>query len=110
MDFTFKDDAGIFPIIPRKGGPGFGFCPGKATWYPSVKNSFDLMVLAAETGQPLFSGGLAEQPARVVEELAWFVPDYRDAQFNRRAKAIFGEKKDQEPQQAPAGKNAIRTG
>lgn len=95
MDFTANDDGGIFPIITRDGGPGFGFCPGKATWYPDVKNFFDLMVLAAETGQPILAGALADQPGWAVDELSWFVPEYRETQFMRRAKAIFGSKKDE---------------
>jgi len=75
----------------------FGFCPGKATWYPEPQKLFRLLVLASETGQPLYSGGLAEQPDWSVEMLAWFVPEYRDLQFIKRASAIFGGK--DEPKQ-----------
>lgn len=96
-DFGPKD-AAFFPIYLRRSadkqpmGTAFGFCPGKSTWYPDVQKLFDLLVLSAETGQPLFAGGLAEQPEWAAEAMAWFIPQYLELQFLRRARAVFGGK------------------
>ena len=56
---------------------------------------YSMLVLAAETGAQYEAGGLADQPADWVDLLAWFVPMYRDRQFNMRVKMVLGDGKPQ---------------
>ena len=93
---TQPGDPAFFPIHLRKddkgqpAGPAFGFCPGKATWYSHVQKLFRQLILAAETGNLFYEGGLAQQPYWVADLLGWFVVDYKDHQFAKRMRAIFG--------------------
>lgn len=109
MDFT-SDDAAFWPIYLNRdakgqvSGTGFGFCPGKATWYHHHQKLFRQLVLAAETGTPLFAGGLMDQPEWAAELTSWFVPEYLERQFMRRAARIFGSGKDDKATVTPPKK------
>lgn len=90
-DFTHKDHAGVFPIMVSKEGEQFGFCPGKATWDPSIVSVYNSLVMTAETGNLWNSGGLSDQPAWFIELLSLFLVRYNDHKFWSRAKAIMGD-------------------
>lgn len=90
-DFTYKDNVSIFPIYAVKGGTAYGFCPGKANWYPHIHGLFKLLMLCAETGTPPYVGGWMDQPDSVVELLGWFIPMYDQLKFIQRAKMILGD-------------------
>lgn len=90
-DFSEKDNAGLWPMVVSKGGPGFGFCPGKATWTKSNIELYRLLVIASDTGNLWNAGGLGDQPVWFVELLGWFLPRYNDLRFYSRAKAILGD-------------------
>lgn len=73
-----------------KGGEGYGFCPGKATWDQGLKVQFDELVVIAETKWPLVAGGVNDQPGWLIDLLAWFLPKYDTMKFIRKADMILG--------------------
>lgn len=87
FDFDDKDGA-IWPMYVNKGGPSFGFCPGKATWDLRASKILRLAILAAETGVMYQTGGLAEQPSWWVDLLSWFIPRYNTRKFDMRVESI----------------------
>jgi len=91
FDFTYKDNVSIFPIYALKEGTPYGFCPGKASWFPHIHGLFKMLVLVSETGQPPYDGGWMGQPDRLVAMLGWFVPMYDQMKFIQRAKMILGD-------------------
>jgi len=93
FDFN-ENDGSIWPMQIEKGGEMFGFCPGKATWDAKAVQTFQLLTLAAETGEiKLIDGGMMDQPDWWLDNLAWFVPRYNLLQFISRAKMILGDGK-----------------
>jgi len=90
MDFTSEDDVN-FPMYVTKGGPLFGFCPGKATWDKEVMTIFKTLVISTETGCQYAAGGLEDQPDWWLELLSWFIPRYNDSKFASRVKSIVGD-------------------
>lgn len=74
-----------------KGGSGFGFCPGKATWSAVNVQMFQLLTVSAETGNMFNAGGLSDQPTWFIDSLAWFLARYNDLKFYSRARAILGD-------------------
>lgn len=90
-DFTEKDGA-IWPMVIDRGGETFSFCPSKASWDRHAVQIFQLLMLAAETGNTQYTkGGLVDQPEWWIAELSWFVPRYKMIQFISRAKLILGD-------------------
>lgn len=89
-DFTTKDN-NIWPMYVNKGGVSFGFCPGKATWDSQTMHTYQMLVVAAETGNLWEAGGISNQPAWFVDLLAWFLPRYNDRIFYSRVKSILGD-------------------
>lgn len=91
--FTTEDNANgmNWPMQIMKGGDLYGFCPAKATWNGELIELFNLMVIAAETGVMLNSGGLLDQPTVWIDNFGWFVQKYNDFKFFSRIKAIFGD-------------------
>lgn len=87
------EDAAFFPIRVSDGGTLFGFCPGKATWYPDVAALYRMLSLVAETGTMPYEGGLMDQPDWIIELLGYFVPRYKAVQFSARARSILGNGK-----------------
>ena len=82
----------------------YGFCPAKATWDPEVKSQFEELVLIAETHWMPKPGGLYDQPAWLIDLLAWFLPKYDIMKFLRKADMILGsstDKKNKAPELAP---------
>ena len=91
-DFTVKD-ANFFPMYVFQGGNMYGFCPGKATWDMETLWLFKLLIVSAESGTLLCSGGIAEQPSWFINMLSWFLPIYDNAKFAMKAKSILGDGK-----------------
>lgn len=92
-DFTYKDNGSVFPIMVTRDGEQFSFCPGKATWDPTVSNIFSSLMISAETGNLWNSGGISEQPSWFIELLSIFLMRYNDHKFYSRAQAILGDGK-----------------
>lgn len=90
-DFTHKDHAGVFPIMVTKEGEQFSFCPGKATWDPSIVSVYNSLVIAAETGALWSRGGISDQPGWFIDLLSLFLVRYNDHKFWSRARAIMGD-------------------
>jgi hypothetical protein len=90
MDFT-TSDGNIWPMYAIKGGTGFGFCPGKATWDSTAVNLFKTLMATAQTGAMWTSGGLYEQPDWFIDMISTYLPKYDDLKFNARAVAILGD-------------------
>lgn len=88
-DFTAEDGA-LWPMYIQEGGELYGFCPAKATWDLSLSHHFSLMVIIAQTGTMPYEGGLYDQPAELIEELAWFLPRYEQMKFIQKADMILG--------------------
>jgi hypothetical protein len=89
-DFT-SDDGAVFPIMIEKGGTGFSFCPGKATWDREAVSLYRLLIVAAETGTMLDNGSLSDQSDLWIELLAWFIPFYEQQKFVSRVKLVLGD-------------------
>lgn len=86
------EDGIIFPIQISQGGERYGFCPGKATWNPEYTKIFQLMSLAAESGDYHYvEGGIVDQPSWWIENVSWFIQTYKQLQFTGRAKSILGD-------------------
>lgn len=83
----------VFPVYISKGGDTYGFCPAKATWDHEITNMFRVLLIAAETGCMINTGGIAEQPEWWIDLLAWFLPRYNNAKFFGRVQAIVGDGK-----------------
>lgn len=99
-DFDATDNA-MWPMAVHKGGPMFGFCPGKATWDLQASSILRLLILAAETGVMYHDGGLSEQPQWWVELLSWFIPRYNDRKFIMRVESIVGDGSKEAPVRQP---------
>jgi len=93
FDFTEKDNASIFPMHVEKGGPQFGFCPGKATWDIEVAEIYKLLEITYHTKHLPFVGPLLEQPAWFIDCLHSFITMYDDYRFASRQKAMWGSDK-----------------
>jgi hypothetical protein len=90
FDFTEKDNASIWPMQVEKGGPQFGFCPGKATWDSQVAELYKILEISYHTKHLPFSGPLLDQPAWFVDCLHMFMTMYDDLRFASRQKAMWG--------------------
>lgn len=79
-------------------GEHYGFCPSKV-----ARDDFEtaaiyhMLVVIAETGQLLDGNGVANQPAWLIEELAWFLPKYSAYKFANQISMVFGS--DEKPKQ-----------
>ena len=90
--WDFNDQDGTqFPIRLGEGGGLYGFCPAKATWDHEATSLYRLLLLSAETGALLKTGGIADQPGWFMDLAAWFLPKYSELRFYSRAKAILGD-------------------
>jgi len=81
----------MWPMAVHKGGPLFGFCPGKATWDREASSILRLLILAAETGVMYRQGGIVDQPHWWIDLLSWFIPRYNDRKFIMRVESIVGD-------------------
>ena len=72
------------------GGEQYGFCPSKATWDPNLYRTYQLLVVAAESGAMIEAGGLRDQPAWWIETLGWFLPRYDSKKFQSRMGSVLG--------------------
>lgn len=74
----------------NKGGDTYGFCPGKSTWDPRIKDLADQLIIIAETNWMPHKGGLYDQPSWLIDLLGWFLPKYDFVKFIRKADMILG--------------------
>ena len=79
------NDSNVFPIEIRPKGRLYGFCPGKANWYPATVRMYQLLVVATELGVNPYPGALSEQPEDLVAVLSWFAPAYNNQVVPMRA-------------------------
>lgn len=91
-DFTEADGA-AFPMYVEKGGELYGFCPSKATWNPAIAETFRLLMISADTGAMLVTGGIYDQPDWFVEALSWFLPKYQQTKLSLYARMFLGDGK-----------------
>lgn len=91
-DFT-GNDSNIFPIIINDGGQHWGFCPGKANWYPHITYLFRTLVITCELNQLPYEGCLTEQPDYIVSLLSWFAPTYNGLATAQRHGLLSNDKK-----------------
>jgi hypothetical protein len=92
-DFT-EADGSLWPIQLSEGGELFGFCPAKASWDVEICSQFNLLTIAAESGNVLlYDGCMLDQPTWWIEALTWFLPRYDQNKFISRAKMILGDGK-----------------
>lgn len=73
----------------QKGGQLYGFCPAKSTWDVEVGLLYSLLVVIAETGQLPQAGGINDQPAWIIDELAWFLPSYSMLKYSKMAEMFL---------------------
>lgn len=90
FDFT-EEDGAAWPMYVERGGDLYGFCPAKATWDPQLTRTFQLLLIAAETGAMIEAGGLRDQPSWWIEQVAWFVSKYDSVKFASRMKSVLGD-------------------
>lgn len=91
-DFTDKDDPYVFPMYVVRGGETYGFCPGKTTRDASLNALFRILLIAADTGAMLNSGGISDQPDWFVDLLAWFLPRLDMVRFTAKASMVLPRK------------------
>ena len=92
MDFT-EEDGSLWPMYVEKGGGLYGFCPGKATWDTEATSVFRMLIIAAETGTMLESGGIYDQPDWWVELVSEFIPKHNQQKLISIARAFVGKGK-----------------
>lgn len=107
LDFTDKDGV-QFPIYAQKGGELYGFCPGKATWDGRYMRLFKVMVIAAETGAMMKSGGIEDQPDWFIDLLGWFLPRFDHIKFSTKAQAVLGDKENGGNDRQPTNRSQSR--
>jgi hypothetical protein len=91
-EFT-SDDGHIWPMRVFEGGSLFGFCPGKAQRHVEAAAIYKALIVCAETGTHLGTGGIIDQPSWWIDLVSWFLPRYNEQRFYARAKAILGDSK-----------------
>ena len=74
-----------------KGGEYYGFCPAKATWDSNAQDYFNLLILSCETGTFPYGGGLFDQDADFIENMAWFLVKWDMLKFIQKADMILGD-------------------
>ena len=89
-DFT-EQDGNAFPVYITQGGGLYGFCPSKVARddHASVQ-VFQLLMIAAETGAMLRTGGLEDQPDWFIEMLGWLIPRLDLAKFASKVSMVTG--------------------
>lgn len=80
----------MWPMYVFRGGDLYNFCPGKATWHYETHETFKLLLIASETGQLLYNGGMTNQPDWFIDLLAWFLPRFDTMKFASKADMILG--------------------
>jgi hypothetical protein len=88
-DFT-SEDGNVFPIMIRKDGQRYGFCPAKVTWDDSVLWWYRMLTVCAETNQLPNGEPVVYQSVEWIELLSWFLPVYDQMKFKRNLEMIFG--------------------
>ena len=90
FDFTMKDNPAVWPIHIIKGGPGFGFCPGKATWDVDAAELYKMLELTYHLKMLPYQGNLMDQPSWFVDVLHWFVVTYDEMKVMTRQQKLWG--------------------
>lgn len=108
-DFTSKDGPS-FPVYIHKGGELYGFCPAKASWDQSNVQILRLLMIAAETGAMLKSGGLEDQPTWFIELLGWFIPRLDYAKFGLKVASVMGDGSKKDAAKGLLGKVEVKGG
>lgn len=93
-DFT-ADDGPAFPIyVNRHGstaGELYGFCPSKVIRDdPVTVQLFRMLMISAETGVMLKSGGMEDQPYWYLDLLGWIIPKLDLVKFAMKSQMILG--------------------
>lgn len=72
-------------------GELYGFCPGKVSRDdPGTLVLLRILMIAAETGCMLKTGGIEEQADWFVELLGWLIPKLDMVKFTSKAQMILG--------------------
>jgi hypothetical protein len=93
----------------NQNGEKYGFCPGKATWDTEATEIYSLLLISAETGNLIYAGGIADQPAWFIDLLSWFLPRYDNMKFVAKADMILGGDSKKSASKTP-GPGRIRSG
>jgi hypothetical protein len=84
-----------------KGGAKYGYCPGKAQWYPYLRKIYDMLVVCCELGKLPYDGAIMDQPRAVIETLSWFSRKYNTLSAATRSGTMG--KLEKSPKKNPGG-------
>ena len=88
-NFT-RADGPLWPMPIQKGGRGFGFCPGKATWSSEAAELMSILELTHITRTLFYPGSISEQPAWYVELIKDLLPQYEGHKSAQRHNSMWG--------------------
>lgn len=100
-DFT-RSDGSLWPMPIQKGGPGFGFCPGKATWSKEASELMGLVELTYITRTLFYPGSISEQPSWYIELIKDMLPLYEGHRSAQKHNAMWGGSSKDKPKQGSA--------
>lgn len=90
-DKTFtRDDGPMWPMSIVKGGPSYGFCPGKATWSTEAADLLGMVEITYYTKSLFFPGSISEQPSWYVELIKDIIPYYEGSKSAQRQQQMWG--------------------
>jgi hypothetical protein len=101
-DFT-RSDGSLWPMPIQKGGPSYGFCPGKATWSIEAAELLGIIELTYFTKSLYYPGSISEQPSWYVELIKDLLPFYESSKAAHKHSAMWGggDKKPENKNAAP---------
>jgi len=73
-----------------KGGRGFGFCPGKATWSYEAAELLSMVEITYHTRSLFYPGSISEQPSWYIELIKDMLPFYEAHRTAQKQNAMWG--------------------
>ena len=107
-DKTFtRADGAIWPMAITKGGPSYGFCPGKATWSAEAAELLSMVEITYYTRSLFYPGSISEQPSWYIDLIKDMMPYYEGSKSAQRQQQMWGGG---DGSDTKAGKSSARAG
>ena len=106
-DFN-RNDGAIWPMSIQKGGPSYGFCPGKATWSHEASDLMSIVEISYYTKSLFFPGSISEQPSWFIELLKDMLPLYDGSKSAQTQNAMWGGGSDSKPAKGSSKQSSRR--
>lgn len=86
-----------------KGGRGFNFCPGKATWSTEASELLSMVEITYHTRSLFYPGSISEQPSWYIELLKDILPLYEGHKSASRHNQMWGGADDKKGKKSKGG-------